>query len=109
MTNPKMRHRAPRPANVSAVPVALAGVPLPEFAPSEYVGRPVDGWTVEAVWLAAVRYARAHELRRGGARAAWLAFASAYDVATGAKLKREELRMRLAGHDPEPEAWAVDP
>ncbi|MFG2056464.1 hypothetical protein ACGFI9_20820 [Micromonospora sp. NPDC048930] len=108
MTNPKMRRRAPRPSNVYAVPVSLAGVPLPEFTPSEHVNRPAEGWTVETVWLAAVRYARAHELRRGGARVAWLAFSSAYDAATGAKLRREEIRMRLTGHDPEPAAWAVD-
>ncbi|MFY1597435.1 hypothetical protein [Micromonospora sp. WMMD737] len=56
-----------------------------------------------------MRYVRAHELRRGGARAAWLAFASAYDAATGAKLKREEICMRLAGVDPQHEAWAVAP
>ncbi|MER7440464.1 hypothetical protein [Micromonospora avicenniae] len=85
----------------------MAGVDLPEFTPSDHVDRPAEGWTVATVWLAAVRYARAHDLSRGAARAAWLAFSSAYDAATGARLRREEVLMRLTGRDPEPEAWEV--
>ncbi|WP_041799097.1 hypothetical protein [Micromonospora aurantiaca (nom. illeg.)] len=91
----------------------LAGVELPDFTPSEYVDRPAEGWTLDAVWLAAVRYARAHDLRRGAARAAWHAFSAAYDAAPGTpsgagSLRRQELINRLTGHDPEPAAWAAD-
>ncbi|MEW2477796.1 hypothetical protein AB0875_28890 [Micromonospora gifhornensis] len=105
---PRRTARRAQRSNVYSIPVALARVDLPEFTPSEYVDRPADGWTVEAVWLAAVRYARSHGLRRGGARAAWLAFASAFDASAGARLRREEIRMRLMGRDPEAEATSVD-
>ncbi|MGW0504141.1 hypothetical protein [Micromonospora sp. NPDC003241] len=92
--------------SVYSVPVALAHVDLPTFTPTEYVDRPAAGWTVEAVWLAAVRYVRAHELRRGAARAAWLAFSTAYDASPGtpggaASLRRQEVVARLSGNDPE--------
>lgn len=78
-------------------------------------------WEVESLWLAASRWSRHHGLPDAAARAVFIAFASAYDRSTGQaldgpqgltaygprSLRRTELRMRHAGHDPEAAAFAV--
>ncbi|MFF5072847.1 hypothetical protein ACFY2R_17085 [Micromonospora olivasterospora] len=93
-----------------AVSVALGGADLPAFAPTEYADCPAAGWTVETLRGAAEGYAREHGLPSGAVRAAWLAFATAYDLATGnavtvapgvrhygaASLRRAEIQERFS-------------